>query len=46
VIAAFLAIAILGDRLSWLQALAIFAICFCVALEYVWTQRARPAPAG
>ena len=40
VIAAFLAMAILGDSLSWLQALAIFAICFCVGLEYVWT-RAR-----
>ena len=38
VIAAFLAIAILGDDLSWMQGLAIFAICFCVALEYVWTQ--------
>ena len=38
VIAAFLAIAILGDALSWMQGLAIFAICFCVGLEYVWTQ--------
>ena len=38
VIAAFLAIAILGDSLSWLQGLAIFAICFCVGLEYVWTR--------
>ena len=38
VIAAFLAIAILGDDLSWMQGLAIFAICFCVGLEYVWTQ--------
>ncbi len=38
VIAAFLAIAFLGDSLSWLQGLAIFAICFCVGLEYVWTR--------
>ncbi len=46
VIAAFLAIAILGDQLSLMQGLAIFAICFCVGLEYVWTQskirRAEP----
>ena len=42
VIAALLAIAILGDPLTLFQGLAIFAICFCVALEYVWTQhRAR-----
>ncbi|MEM7523521.1 MAG: DMT family transporter [Pseudomonadota bacterium] len=39
VIAAFLAVAILGDSLTILQGLAIFAICFCVAMEYVWTQR-------
>ena len=39
VIAAILAVVILGDRLSWLQGLAIFAICFCVMMEYVWTQR-------
>lgn len=39
VIAAFLAVAILGDALTMLQGLAIFAICFCVALEYIWTQR-------
>ena len=39
VIAAFLAVFLLGDALTGLQALAIFAICFCVALEYVWTQR-------
>ena len=47
VIAAGLAVAILGDSLTWLQGLAIFAICFCVALEYVWTQRlaARAQPA-
>ncbi|MDH3658618.1 MAG: DMT family transporter [Alphaproteobacteria bacterium] len=38
VIAAFLAVLILGDQLTWMQGLAIFAICFCVALEYVWTQ--------
>ncbi len=48
VIAAFLAVIFLGDTLTWMQSLAIFAICFCVALEYVWTQRlqrqARPAP--
>jgi drug/metabolite transporter (DMT)-like permease len=47
VIAAFLAVIFLGDALTWMQGLAIFAICFCVALEYVWTQRqlrqARPA---
>ncbi|MEO0361213.1 MAG: DMT family transporter, partial [Pseudomonadota bacterium] len=39
VIAAFLAVAILGDRLTLLQGLAILAICICVALEYVWTRR-------
>lgn len=39
VIAAFLAVAILGDALTWLQGLAIFAICSCVALEFVWTRR-------
>lgn len=38
VIAAFLAILILGESLTLIQGLAIFAICFCVALEYVWTQ--------
>ena len=43
VIAALLAVAILGDGLSALQGLAIFAICFCVALEYVWTQRRSAA---
>lgn len=44
VIAAILAVVILGDSLSWMQGLAIFAICFCVALEYVWTQSRRPVP--
>lgn len=39
VIAAFLAVAILGDTLSLLQILAILAICLCVGLEYVWTMR-------
>jgi drug/metabolite transporter (DMT)-like permease len=39
VIAALLAVAILGDALSLLQILAIVAICACVALEYVWTMR-------
>ena len=39
VIAAFLAVVFLGDALTTLQVLAIFAICFCVAMEYVWTQR-------
>lgn len=39
VIAAFLAVAILGDPLTALQVLAIFAICACVAMEYVWTRR-------
>lgn len=39
VIAALLAIAILGEPLSALQALAIGAICLCVALEYYWTTR-------
>ncbi|MEL6997722.1 MAG: DMT family transporter [Pseudomonadota bacterium] len=41
VIAAFLAIWILGNPLSLLQGLAIFAICFCVAMEYVWTERRK-----
>ncbi len=40
VIAAFLAIAIIGDSLSLMQCLAIFAILFCVGMEYVWTVRA------
>ncbi|MBY8974970.1 DMT family transporter [Rhodobacteraceae bacterium NNCM2] len=39
VIAAFLAVAILGDVLSVMQILAICAICFCVGLEYIWTTR-------
>lgn len=39
VIAALLAIAILGEPLSALQVLAIAAICSCVALEYYWTTR-------
>ncbi len=43
VIAAFLAVFILGDALTWMQGLAIFAICFCVALEYVWTQSLKTA---
>ena len=38
VIAALLAVVILGDGLSILQAFAIFAICFCVAIEYFWTR--------
>ncbi len=38
VIAALLAIVILGDALTLFQGLAIFAICFCVGMEYVWTQ--------
>lgn len=46
VIAAILAIFILGDSLSWMQGLAIFAICFCVGLEYVWTQSLKPAQRG
>ena len=45
VIAAFLAVAVLGDTLTLLQVLAIFAICFCVAMEYVWTQRLAKAAA-
>ena len=45
VLAAFLAMAFLGDSLSVLQGLAIFAICFCVAMEYVWTQRLSAKPA-
>ena len=45
VIAALLAVAILGDALTLFQILAIFAICFCVALEYVWTV-SRNARAG
>ena len=43
VIAALLAVAILGDGLSLLQGFAIFAICFCVAIEYVWTRRITTA---
>ena len=43
VLAAVLAVAILGDALTLLQGLAIFAICFCVGLEYVWTRRAARA---
>ena len=39
VIAALLAVVILGDVLTLFQMLAIFAICFCVAMEYVWTIR-------
>ncbi|MEM9098889.1 MAG: DMT family transporter [Pseudomonadota bacterium] len=46
VIAAFLAVAILGDTLSVLQILAILAICFCVLLEYVWTSRNAKAAAA
>ena len=40
VIAAFLAIVIIGDSLSLMQGMAIFAILFCVGMEYVWTERA------
>lgn len=43
VIAAVLAVFILGDALTWMQGLAIFAICSCVALEYVWTQSLKAA---
>ena len=43
VIAAVLAVFILGDALTWMQGLAIFAICFCVGLEYVWTQSLKSA---
>ena len=39
VIAALLAVVILGDVLTLFQILAIFAICFCVCLEYIWTMR-------
>ncbi|MEM7506311.1 MAG: DMT family transporter [Pseudomonadota bacterium] len=39
VIAAGLAVAILGDTLSLMQVLAILVICFCVGLEYIWTTR-------
>ena len=46
VIAALLAIVILGDTLTLYQGLAIFAICFCVAMEYVWTQRRARAASG
>lgn len=46
VIAAVLAIFILGDSLTWMQGLAIFTICLCVALEYVWTQARQTAPAA
>jgi drug/metabolite transporter (DMT)-like permease len=41
VIAAFLAVIFLGDTLTWMQGLAIFTICFCVALEYIWTEQQR-----
>lgn len=43
VIAAFLAVYILSDPLTWMQGLAIFVICFCVGLEYVWTQANQKA---
>ncbi len=43
VVAAVLAVAILGDVITWLQGLAIFAICFCVVLEVLWTERRRAA---
>lgn len=43
VIAAFLAVAIIGDSLSLMQGLAIFAILFCVGMEYVWTSRVAKA---
>lgn len=46
VIAAFLAVIFLGDRLTWMQGLAIFTICACVALEYIWTQRQQARPAA
>ncbi len=46
VIAALLAVVILGDVLTLNQMLAIFAICFCVGLEFVWTQTRRPAATG
>ncbi|MEM8698516.1 MAG: DMT family transporter, partial [Pseudomonadota bacterium] len=46
VIAAFLAVAILDETLSLLQILAIAAICACVALEYLWTQRRAAKPAA
>jgi len=45
VIAAFLAIVIIGDSLSLMQGMAIFAILFCVGMEYVWTDRAAKAAA-
>jgi len=45
VIAAFLAIAIIGDSLSLMQYMAIFAILFCVGIEYAWTVRAAKATA-
>lgn len=45
VIAAMLAVVILGDTLTWMQGLAIFAICSCVALEYIWTQSRTAAQA-
>lgn len=41
VIAALLAVLILGDVLTLLQGLAIFAICFCVVLEYVWSEHRK-----
>ncbi len=43
VLAALLAVVILGDALTAMQVLAIFAICFCVGLEFVWTRRLAAA---
>lgn len=46
VIAACLALFILGQPVTWLQWLAIFIICGAVALEALWPKpRAQPAPA-
>jgi len=41
VIAAFLALAILGDAITGMQWLAIAAIVLAVGLEYIWTTRRR-----
>ena len=46
VIAALLAVVILQHELSLLQILAMAAICLCVALEFVWTERLKARQPG
>jgi drug/metabolite transporter (DMT)-like permease len=45
VIAACLAVMILGQNLTAWQVLAIFVICTCVAVEAAWAKYYRPQPA-